>query len=227
MTDQMELVRRAVDLVPVLQDRAQNTEQLRRIPQETIDELRAAELMRAAQPVRFGGLGLDVSVISSVAAELGRGCGSTAWCYAIWSNLICLVGMFPEQAQVDYWAKSSDTLISTGFNPSQAKLVSVPGGYQLSGRWDFASGCDAASWVLVGGKGPKGTLLLMVPKSDYVIEDTWFVSGLRGTGSKDILVEDIFVPKHRSLLMADMGSAQTPGRWIHDAIHYRSEPCPD
>ena len=86
MTDQKELVRRAVDLVPVLHERAQRAEQLRRIPQETIDDLHAAELMRAAQPVRFGGLGLDVSMVSSVAAELGRGCGSTAWCYAIWSD---------------------------------------------------------------------------------------------------------------------------------------------
>ncbi len=221
MTDQNELVRRAIELVPVLQDRAQRTEQLRRIPKETIDDLHATELMRAAQPVRFGGLGLDVSVVSSVAAELGRGCGSTAWCYAIWSDHNCMVGMFPEKAQEEYWAESKDTLASTSFNPSRANLVPVSGGYRLSGRWDFSSGCDAASWVLVAGKGPKGALLLMVPKSDYVIEDTWFVSGLRGTGSKDILIEDTFVPEYRSLSMLDMGLAQTPGRWIHDTVNYR------
>ena len=221
MTDQKELVRRAFDLVPVLHDRAQRAEQLRRMPQETIDDLHAAELMRAAQPVRFGGLGLDVSVVSSVAAELGRGCGSTAWCYAIWAGHNCLVGMFPEKAQEDYWAESKDTLGSTGFSPARANLVTVPGGYRLSGRWDFSSGCDAASWVLVAGKGPNGPFLLMVPKSDYVIEDTWFVSGLRGTGSKDILIADVFVPEHRSLLMSDMGLAQTPGRWIHETVNYR------
>ena len=221
MTDQKDLVRRAVDLVPILHDRAQRAEQLRRMPQETIDDLHATELMRAAQTVRFGGLGLDVSVVSSVAAELGRGCGSTAWCYAIWAGHNCLVGMFPEKAQEEYWAESKDTLGSTGFNPARAKLVTVPGGYRLSGRWDFSSGCDAASWVLVAGKGPNGPLLLMIPKSDYVIEDTWFVSGLRGTGSKDILIAEAFVPEHRSLLMSDMGLAQTPGRWIHETVNYR------
>ncbi len=109
----------------------------------------------------------------------------------------------------------------TGFNPAGAKLTPVDGGYQLSGRWDFASGCDDAGLVVVGATGPEGPLLLLVPKFDYVIEDTWFVSGLRGTGSKDILIDSAFVPKHRSLAMSDMRSAQTPGRRVHGTVNYR------
>jgi alkylation response protein AidB-like acyl-CoA dehydrogenase len=221
MTERGELLQRATELVPVLRQRAAHTEELRRIPQETIDDLRSSELLRATQPVRFGGLGHDADLVFSVAVELGRGCGSTSWCYAVWANHNCIMGMFPEPAQEEYWAESKDVLMSTGFNPAGAQLTTVDGGYQLSGRWDFSSGCDDAGWVVVGATGPEGPLLLLVPKSVYTIEDTWFVSGLRGTGSKDIIIDSAFVPKHRSLAMRDMGSAQTPGRQIHGTVNYR------
>jgi 3-hydroxy-9,10-secoandrosta-1,3,5(10)-triene-9,17-dione monooxygenase len=94
--------------------------------------------------------------------------------------------MFPRQAQEEYWAKSHNTLSSTSFNPSRSHVVSDKGGYRVSGRWDFASGVDSADWMLVVGNAPDGPAMLMVPKTDYVVEDTWFVSGLRGTGSKDV-----------------------------------------
>ena len=221
MTDREELVCRAAELVPVLRDRAAATEQLRCIPQETIDAMHSAELLRAAQPARFGGLGLDFDVVFDVAAELGRGCGSTGWCYTIWASHNWLVGMFPEQAQKDYWAESPDILSSTSFNPARGTVTGTDGGYRVSGRWDFASGCDAASWMLIVGNGPEGPLMLLVPKADYEIEDTWFVSGLRGTGSKDITIEDAFVPKHRGVLIEDMREARAPGRSVHNTANYR------
>ena len=85
MVDRKELVQRAADLAPLLRERAAQTEELRRIPQETVDALHATEALRVAQPARYGGLGLPVDTIFDVAAELGRGCGSTAWCYSIWA----------------------------------------------------------------------------------------------------------------------------------------------
>jgi alkylation response protein AidB-like acyl-CoA dehydrogenase len=96
--------------------------------------------------VRFGGLGLNFDVVFDVAAELGRGCGSTAWCYSIWASHNWLAGMFPERAQEEYWADSPNTLSFISFNPSRGKVTATEGGYLVSGKWDFSSGCDAASW---------------------------------------------------------------------------------
>jgi 3-hydroxy-9,10-secoandrosta-1,3,5(10)-triene-9,17-dione monooxygenase len=221
MANREELVQRAAELVTMLRERALETEQLRHFPQETINALHAAELLRAAQPARCGGLELDSDIVFDVAAELGCGCGSAAWYYSIWASHNWLVGMFPEEAQEEYWGESPDVLSSTSFNPSRSKVSAAPGGYQVSGQWDFSSGCDAATWVLLIGNGPTGPLMLMLPRSDYEIEDTWFVSGLRGTGSKDIMVDNVFVPEYRTVPMQDMWEGRSPGRKIHSTPNYR------
>jgi alkylation response protein AidB-like acyl-CoA dehydrogenase len=222
MMDREECVRRAAELVPVLRERAPQAEALRCIPQATIDDLCRADLLRALVPERFGGCGLDLDLIPSVAAELGRGCGSTAWCYGIWAASNWAVGMYQAQAQEEYWANGINTLCANSLNPAGATSVTaVPGGYRLSGQWDFASGCDTATWVLVMGAGPAGVLVFLVPRADFAIHDTWFASGLRGTGSKDIVIHDAFVPEHRALPATDMQEARTPGQVIYDTANYR------
>jgi 3-hydroxy-9,10-secoandrosta-1,3,5(10)-triene-9,17-dione monooxygenase len=222
MMDREECVRRAAELVPVLRERAPQAEALRRVPQETIDDLCRADLFRGAVPERFGGCGFDFDFILSVAAELGRGCGSTAWCYSNWAGPTWVVGMYPEKAQEEYWATGANTLCASALNPTGAtSLTAVAGGYRLSGQWDFTSGCDAATWVLVLGAVPAGVLTFLVPRSDWVIHDTWFASGLRGTGSNDIVIHDAFVPEHRALPVTDLQEARTPGRMVHDMAHYR------
>ncbi len=205
----------------MLRQRAALTDQLRRQPKETVDDLHAAELMRAPQPKRFGGFDLDYPVVLDVAAELGRGCGSTAWCYSIWASHNWVAGMYPERAQEEYWADSVDTLSSTSLNPSGAKVTAAEGGYRLSGHWDFSSGCDDASWAMLSGTGSDGLLYFLLPRSDYTIDDTWFVSGLRGTGSKDIMVDNAFVPEHRVLSQVDMAEGRTPGREVHGTPNFR------
>ena len=220
--DREEFVKRAAGLVPVLRERATQAEVRRRVSQETIDDLCRADLLRAPLPERFGGLGLDFDIILTVAAELGRGCGSTAWCYGVWAADSWMVGMYPVQAQEEFWASGANTLCASCLNPAgTTSLTAVAGGYRLSGQWDFASGCDAATWVLVVGAGPIGVLLFLVPRPDFAIQDTWFASGLRGTGSKDITIHDAFVPEHRALPVTDMQEARTPGRVVHDTANYR------
>ena len=221
MIDREEMVGRAADLVPVLRDRASQAEKLRRLPAETVNELRDSGLLRVSQPKRFGGLDLDFDVTFDVASELGRGCGSTAWCYSIWANHNWIMGLFPAQAQEEYWADSHDTLSSTSFDPSRANATPEGQNYRLSGRWSFSSGCDEASWAILGGLGPTGALNFLIPRSDFVIEDNWHVSGLRGTGSKDIVVEDVYVPEHRVVLMEDLQEARSPGRTLYDTPNTR------
>ncbi len=103
MVDREELIRRAAGLVPGLRERAGLTEELRQIPQETVDDFHGSGILRAAQPTRFGGYDIDYPVVLDIAAELGRGCGSTAWCYGIWAAHNWAAGMFPGKAQQEYW----------------------------------------------------------------------------------------------------------------------------
>ncbi len=152
---------------------------------------------------------------------LGTGCASTSWCYSIWAAHSWLVGFWPLEAQQEVFGNSPDVLCSSSLNPGKSTLEKTAGGYRLSGRWEFSSGCDAAEWVMVGGDLPEGRVWLLVPRSDYEIDDTWFVSGLRGTGSKDILIEDAYVPQHR-VLDRDRGGVEERLGWeIHQQDRYR------
>ncbi len=188
-----ELLRRAAQLVPVLKERAARTEQLRQIPPETVQDLVASGLIRIGNPRRYGGQDVEIDAAYDVGWELGRGCGSTGWCYSLWTVHNWWLGHFPEQAQEEFFAGGPDTLFSSGLNPAGGKAEPVGGGFRVSGRWRFSSGCDAASWVMVAvpGPGPNTMIWLLIPRSDYEILDTWFASGMRGTGSKDIMIKEL------------------------------------
>lgn len=217
-----EMIRRAAELAPVLLERAPRAEELRQIPPETVADFRRLGFHRIAQPVRFGGLGLELDTAYEVAFELGRGCGSSAWMGAQWPLHNWMVGMWPESAQEEYWAGGFDALSSTSFNLTMAKAEPTAGGVWLSGRWDFSSGVDYADWVMISAMGPEGPAAHLVPKADYTIDDTWYVSGLCGSGSKDIVIERAFVPAHRILPYHLIGAAHTPGRALHDSPFYRA-----
>ena len=107
------------------------------------------------------------------------------------------------------------------YYPTNAQVEQADGGYRISGRWSFSSGCDEASWVTLGGMTPKGLLWFLVRSGDYEIDDTWFVSGLKGTGSKDIVVDNAFVPEHRVLEFAAAAEGRTTGWDLHHRAGYR------
>ena len=132
-----ELLGRAAELVPALKQRAARTEELRNLPLETVDDFHASGVLRAAQPKRFGGYDIDYGAVLDVAAELGRGCGSTSWCYSIWASHNWAVGMFPLEAQDEYWAESPDTLSSTSLNPSNSKVEAAAGATGSAGAGSF------------------------------------------------------------------------------------------
>ena len=225
MVDQVlvpeELLNRAAGMVAVLRDRAAATEELRRIPDETVRDLLSSGLLRIGVPRRFGGLDIDYGSMLEIGALLSSGCASTGWCYSIWSAHSWLVGYWPLEAQQEVFGENPDVLVASSLNPGRSALEAADGGFRLSGRWEFSSGCDAAGWVIVGGDVPDGRVWVLVPRSDYEIVDTWFVSGLRGTGSKDILIKDAFVPHHR-VLDRDRGGDEERNGWeIHQQDRYR------
>jgi len=152
-----------------------------------------------------------------------RSCGSTAWCVSLWIVHNWWLGHFPALAQDEYFAGGPDTLSSTCLNPTGGKAVPVAGGFRVSGRWSFSSGCDVSTWAMVAvpGAGPGTMLWLLIPRSDYGIVDTWFASGMRGSGSNDIVVEDVFVPAHRMLDPERAGDRDMTGWELHGRPSYR------
>ena len=218
-----ELLGRAASLVPVLKTRAAQTEELRRIPDETVQDLLESGLYRIGVPKKLGGLDVDYSLVFDVGWELGKSCGATSWCYSLWAAHAYLVGHWPLEAQEEVFGGSPDPLCSSSLNTGKSKADPVDGGYRLSGHWEFSSGCDAASWLMLGIDiaGPGERSWALIPRGDYEIVDNWFVSGLKGTGSKDIVVNDAYIPSHRILSVSSAGNGDWNGWEIHGQSRYR------
>jgi 3-hydroxy-9,10-secoandrosta-1,3,5(10)-triene-9,17-dione monooxygenase len=209
-------------LLPSLRERAFVTEQARTLSVETLVELTSSGLLRLPNPDAYGGCGLEFDTSLEVARELGRACGSTAWCYSVWASHNWEIGLFPRAAQDEYFADGYDVLCCSGQNPRGGSATRVPGGYHLSGHWDFSSGIDGSTWAMVTAvTDDQGQVTFLVPRSDWSIVDNWYVSGLRGTGSKDIVVDGVFVPEGRWVSRQAMGRGETPGRELHDRASYR------
>ncbi len=217
-----ELLRRASALVPVLKDRAARAEQLRRLPDENVAKLLASGLYRIAVPKRFGGLDVDYSLALDVAEELARGCPATGWCYGLWAAHAWLIGYWPLAAQEEVFEANPDALCSSSLNTGKSTCIPVDGGYRVSGRWEFSSGCDHAGWLMLGVSGIGERNWVLIPKTDFEIVDTWFVSGLRGSGSKDVVVADAFVPSHRVLDVPTAGDGDYSGWRVHRQDRYRA-----
>ena len=127
------------------------------------------------------------------------------------------VALFADEAQQAVWGEDTNTRLTSSYAPT-GKATLAEGGFTLSGRWCFCSGCDHCQWVLLGGLvfNAEGNVVdfktFMVPRTDYTIVDVWNVVGLRGTGSNDIVVDDVFVPEAFTLSMSDTGRCRGPGQ---------------
>ena len=225
--DLPELLARAEALVPVLRERAGRTEELRRLPDETIDDLHRTGLFRMLQPKRVGGSELPFRSIVELVSVIGKGDGSTAWVLANLAAHHWMLAMFPKQAQDEVWGQSPDDLIGSALVFPRGRARRVEGGYRVSGRWPFSSGVDPSSWNLIGAiaqdeeAGTAMPRIFLLPASDYTIIDTWHVIGLAGTGSKDVAVDDVFVPEYRSLAMDQITGGRNPGAEVNPAVLYR------
>jgi 3-hydroxy-9,10-secoandrosta-1,3,5(10)-triene-9,17-dione monooxygenase len=214
------------DLLPGIAARADQAEADRRIPDATIAELRDAGVFRMLQPARWGGLEADPVEFYEVVRELAAVDGSTGWVTSVVGVHPWQLALFPDQAQRDVWGKDPTTLASSSYAPT-GRCTPVEGGYELTGRWSFSSGCDHCSWVLLGAivmgadGAPQDFLTVLVPRTDYVIEDVWDVVGLRGTGSNDILIEKAFVPSYRVLSFKDVSALRCPGQAENPAPLYK------
>ena len=214
------------DLLPQFRERADEAERLRVVPESSIKDLESSGFFRLLQPKRFDGLESDPVDFYTAVRMISSACGSTGWVSSVLGVHPWQVALFHDKAQQAVWGEDSNTRLSSSYAPT-GKATLVDGGYQLSGRWSFSSGCDHATWVLLGGlvSNDEGQIVdfktFMVPRADYVIEDVWNVVGLRGTGSNDIVVDDVFVPDEFTLSMSDTGRCYGPGQEQNTADLYK------
>jgi alkylation response protein AidB-like acyl-CoA dehydrogenase len=221
------LLGRARALAPKLRERSYATNKAGQIPAETIEDFWDFKLNYLLRPRKFGGPAMRPDEAFAAGFELGRGDGSAAWVWSVMLIHDLFVSHFPEEFQQEYWGKDR-TLSASSFLP-HGKPTPASGGVRVSGKWSFCSGVDNADWLFLGVffGPPSGDAAMpdiryiMVPKGDYEILDDWEVMGLRGTGSKSVVIDDKFVPDHRIVSHKEMSDATSPGSRLHaDPVYH-------
>lgn len=208
-----ELIERVRILAPELRARAESCESLRRLPNETVAELRETGLLRTLVPASLGGYGLGLGAVVEISREMGEACGSTAWCLAICTLHNAMVSAFPAPARDAVFANRADPIVCGVFLPA-GTATPEGDGYRLSGEWDFASACDHADYAVLAAivRDDQGSPRLgnfLVSRAEFRIEDNWYVAGLCGTGSKRVVVQDALIPAGWASLTA-LGAGEPP-----------------
>lgn len=223
-----ELLAAARAMGPTLRERRAQAKAEVRIPDATIEDFHKAGFFKILQPEQWGGYAMDPQVFYAVGLEVSRHCPSSAWVLGVVAVHNWQLALFDDQAAQDVWAEDPTVLISSSYAPV-GKVEVVDGGFRLSGRWSFSSGCEHCKWAFLGAVVPTPEApfdmanyrTFLVPVEDYGIVHNWDVVGLQGTGSHDIVVDNAFVPEHRTHKSIDGFFCDNPGNTVNDAPLYR------
>jgi 3-hydroxy-9,10-secoandrosta-1,3,5(10)-triene-9,17-dione monooxygenase len=220
-----ELIARAAAMAPVLTSRALEQKQRRGILPETIAEMRAAGLFRVLQPKRWGGYEMEIGTFYDIEIALAEGDMSAGWAFGVLGAVTWFLGLIDDRAAREVWGGDADVLICSSTMPA-GKATIVDGGFRLSGHWRYASACEHADWALLGGMvqaegTPPQWQFFVVPRRDYRTVDNWQVAGLQGTGSIDIILDDVFVPAYRARSMQDNFALTGAGHAVNTSSLYR------
>jgi len=214
------------DLLPTIRERADEAERLRVVPEASIKELAETGFFKLLQPKRYGGFEASPIDFYEGVKQIAGACGSTGWVSSVVGVHPWQVALFADEAQQAVWGADPNVRLSSSYAPT-GKAIVTEGGFKLSGKWSFSSGCDHCQWVLLGGLvfNEEGQVIdfrtFMIPRSDYTIVDVWHMVGLSGTGSNDIVVEDVFVPEAFTLSMGETGQCRGPGQAVNTSNLYK------
>ena len=222
-----QLIASARAMGPALRMRAAKARADARVPDETVAEFQEAGFFKILQPEQWGGYAMDQQVFYAVGVEVAKHCPSSAWILGVIAVHNWQLAVFDDRAAQDVWAEDPAVLISSSYAPV-GKVKVVDGGFRLSGRWSFSSGSEHCQWAFLGAVVPtpeapfdmSNYRTFLVPISDYEIVHNWDVVGLQGTGSHDIVVDDVFVPEHRTHKSMDGFLCNNPGNAVNDAPLY-------
>jgi alkylation response protein AidB-like acyl-CoA dehydrogenase len=222
-----EAIELARALKPILRERVPEAERLRRLPAENVADLLEKGMYGLMTPKRFGGSELGPEAMIDVTIELASACPSTGWVHMLWTAHMWLLALFSEEAQEELWS-NPNTLASSVVN-TVGDVVPVDGGFRWTGRGFFSSGVDHCNWLTAavpikreGVDGQPERRWLIIPREDVEIIDDWYTVGLKGTGSKTIIANDIFIPEYRTVSNKEIEDGTSPGSRIHANPIYRA-----
>jgi alkylation response protein AidB-like acyl-CoA dehydrogenase len=204
-------------IVAALRETDAESESQRRLSDRAVGLLHEAGLTRIMSPAAYGGYQLSPRALVEAERVAAHGSPAASWVLMVCAAHTFIAGRFPRAAQDDVFGSDPGMLIP-GVPSRQGTCARSDGGFVLNGRWPFASGVDHGDWVLLGSRGvrndagePTPGMVVVVPKADVAVDDTWFTLGMRGTGSKDVVLDRVFVPEHRAVPMSDAFLGTVPG----------------
>jgi 3-hydroxy-9,10-secoandrosta-1,3,5(10)-triene-9,17-dione monooxygenase len=221
----MTLAAEATRLADSLAAASAEGDELRRLPDHVWKQLLEGGMLRALQPRRWGGGEVHFTEFLDAVMAISRANPAAGWVAGVIGVHPWQLALFDEQAQADVWDDDPTAMHSSSYNPT-GRAVPEGDGYRVSGRWSFSSGCDHCQAVVVGAALPRDEIAdfrsFVLLRDQYRIDDNWYVAGLQGTGSKDIVVDDAFVPAHRTQSHLDYAfGAPLPGQVRNDGPLYR------
>jgi alkylation response protein AidB-like acyl-CoA dehydrogenase len=215
-------------ILPEIAAAAKDSDEDRRVRDDIIEKLRQTGAMGLSKPERFGGLGANAREMLEVSTLVGRADAGASWVVMLTNVCGWLTGHMSHDAQQDVWGGSDPDPVLTGVLMPTSTARKVEGGYRISGKWHYNSGSWWSDWAGIGFPVPdeNGEIvnvgLAIIPRSDYTIEDTWYISGMRGSASNTIVAEDVFVPDHRTMLVPPAIEGEYPSVSAKDEPVYRS-----
>src|SRR5258708_39646627 len=221
--DHDEIMRRAAAISPTLAAHARECDVARKLNPESMAAMVNAGMFRIPQPRRVRGYELSLRTLADCVTFLSEACPSSGWVLMVMGAHHWCMGSFPEAAQDEVFGDGRDGLVA-GTLSSQGTANPVDGGFRVDGRWQFCSGVDHADWVILGCADlstHRPSVHVVVPRADLEVDDTWHVMGLQGTGSKDVLAHNVFVPSHRAIATGLRFRGATPHATNHPTNLYR------
>ncbi|MET8831011.1 acyl-CoA dehydrogenase family protein [Streptomyces sp. NPDC004610] len=216
------IVHKAAQVAEAAARRADEAERARRLSPEVVDAVREAGFARHFVPAAYGGETGSFTELTSAVAVVAEGCTSAGWAASLAAYAGRYAAYLPEKGQTEIWADGPDALLAAALMPA-GTAERVTGGWRLSGEWKYISGVHCADWALAcapvpadgqgapaepGGRPP--VRYFAVPRDEYSVIDSWNPVGMRGTGSDTLVVDEVFVPEHRTLARADVHAGRAP-----------------
>jgi alkylation response protein AidB-like acyl-CoA dehydrogenase len=195
------LLEKLQEILPTIAANAAQAELDRTPPEESIRLLREIKFFRAFQPKKYGGLEISLPEFTDCVAALAGACGGTAWGGSLLATHSHQMAMFSEKAQEEFWGENPDATASSSIAPF-GQTEETEGGVIFNGNMRWSSGCDHADWAILGFnrediQGNKVYCFGVVPRSEYSIIDDWHAAGMKSSGTKTLVLKDVFIPEHR------------------------------
>lgn len=227
-----DILRNAMALAPRLRERAPQAERLRRLPAQSVADLKEAGVFKVLRSRRHGGAQASLGEFVDIVAAIGKGCGASAWCAGVANAHNWLLGIFPERSQDEVVSGNPDAIIAAVIG-ARGKARRTADGFVLeSGFWPFCSCVPFADWVILGASvhDDAGTVIdegdFLIPVGEVEIRDDWDVVGLTASGSNSVVAKNVVVPAHRYLSMRAAMAGEYPGAAIHEGTLFRSALVP-